>query len=146
MRAPSNVKILQFCKPHVHFCFLKCIFHNSHQLEPSRHLLLQPPLSPDVTLRVSEHLDGAAGARGSVRHLLPIKAYSCLLCASSHAALGTEQRQQESDVGCLCSICVCVLGCAGSQLHMQDLRCVSSVGCTASLFAARKLTSCGSPA
>lgn len=146
MRAPSNVKILQFCKPHVHFCFLKCIFNNSHQLEPSRHLLLQPPLSPDVTLRVSEHLDGAAGARGSVRHLLPIKAYSCLLCASSHAALGTEQRQQESDVGCLCSICVCVLGCAGSQLHMQDLRCVSSVGCTASLFAARKLTSCGSPA
>ena len=146
MRAPSNVKILQFCKPHVHFCFLKCIFNNSHQLEPSRHLLLQPPLSPDVTLRVSEHLDGAAGARGSVRHLLPIKAYSCLLCASSHAALGTEQRQQESDVECLCSICVCVLGCAGSQLHMQDLRCVSSVGCTASLFAARKLTSCGSPA
>ena len=118
MRAPSDVKILQFCKPHVHFCFLKCIFNNSHQLEPSRHLLLQPPLSPDVTLRVSEHLDGAAGARGSGRQLHPINAHSRLLCTSSHAALGTEQRQQESDLGCLCSICIRVLGCAGSSLRL----------------------------
>ena len=78
MRA-SNGKILQFCKPRVHFCFLKCIFNNSHQLEPSRHLLLQSPLSPDVTLRVSEHLNRAAGARGSVRQLRRIK---CLLMSA----------------------------------------------------------------
>lgn len=97
MRAPSNIKILQFCKPRVHFCFLKCIFNNSHHLEPSRPLLLQSPLSPDVT---SMELQAPGDLTDSSARY---NAYPRRLCASSHAAPGTGQRQRESYLGCLCS-------------------------------------------
>ena len=43
-------------------------------------------------------------------------------------------------------ICIYLLGCVGSQLCMQDLRCVSSMGRTASPVVARSLSSCGSRA